>query len=279
VNDCKDSWWMNMLYINNFFGMDKQCMGWSWYLNNDMQFYVISPLMLIPLFHAPIIGGIVCIALIVTNFVSAGIISYNNDMTANFMLNPDQTVAFTEYYFKPWCRIGPYVVGYIVGYILYKTECKPKLTKLTNAVGWLIATALALMILYGLYSSDGAEKLSHTTAAIYNATHRTVWGACVAWVIYACATGYGGPVNALLSWGGIVPLSRLTYCCYLVHPAVMYLYYSSHRSLTTWYDLGVAYEFLGHLCMTYGIAFVVSLAFESPMMGLEKVLLGKKKKS
>ena len=27
-----------------------QCMAWSWYLANDMQFYILSPLMLIPLY-------------------------------------------------------------------------------------------------------------------------------------------------------------------------------------------------------------------------------------
>ena len=31
--------------------------------------------------------------------------------------------------------------------------------------------------------------------------------------------------------------------------------------------------------MSYATAFVVSLAFESPMMGLEKVLLGRGKKN
>ena len=31
--------------------------------------------------------------------------------------------------------------------------------------------------------------------------------------------------------------------------------------------------------MAYAVAFVVSLTFESPMMGLEKALLGRKKNS
>ena len=47
-----------------------------------------------------------------------------------------------------------------------------------------------------------------------------------------------GPVNTLLSWRGIIPLSRLTYTAYLVHPIVMMTYYNSVRSLQHWYDLG-----------------------------------------
>ena len=46
-----------------------------------------------------------------------------------------------------------------------------------------------------------------------------------------------GPVNTLLSWSAIIPLSRLTYCAYLVHPIVMYTYYFSRRTLMYWYDL------------------------------------------
>lgn len=75
-NYCKDTWWKNLLYINNLFEKSVemavhdcfccsftvlimrlyttlflfQCFGVSWYLANDMQFFVLSPLMLIPLY-------------------------------------------------------------------------------------------------------------------------------------------------------------------------------------------------------------------------------------
>jgi hypothetical protein len=39
------------------------------------------------------------------------------------------------------------------------------------------------------------------------------------------------------------------------------------------------YLFFGNLCVSYAATFVVSLAFESPMMGLEKVLLKRSKNS
>jgi peptidoglycan/LPS O-acetylase OafA/YrhL len=45
-NDCPDYWWANLLFLNNFVpdwrGNDL-CVGWAWYLANDMQFFLITP--------------------------------------------------------------------------------------------------------------------------------------------------------------------------------------------------------------------------------------------
>ncbi|RUS90313.1 hypothetical protein EGW08_001911, partial [Elysia chlorotica] len=44
--DCKDLWWTNLLYFSNLRSDFRQCIGWSWYLPNDMQFYAVAPLIL-----------------------------------------------------------------------------------------------------------------------------------------------------------------------------------------------------------------------------------------
>jgi peptidoglycan/LPS O-acetylase OafA/YrhL len=36
--------------------------------------------------------------------------------------------------------------------------------------------------------------------------------------------GHGGPVNSFLSWSVWAPLSRLTYCCYLIHMDVITMF-------------------------------------------------------
>jgi hypothetical protein len=52
---------------------------------------------------------------------------------------------------------------------------------------------MAVSVLYGLYTPEGnLPDLSKGVSALYNATSRTAWGISVAWVIFACATGYGG---------------------------------------------------------------------------------------
>ncbi|GFS92345.1 nose resistant to fluoxetine protein 6 [Nephila pilipes] len=46
---CRENWWMNLLYINNFQSVYEQCMAWTWYIAADMQLFLLSPLFIIPL--------------------------------------------------------------------------------------------------------------------------------------------------------------------------------------------------------------------------------------
>ena len=39
---------------------------------------------------------------------------------------------FGDIYTKPWNRVGPYAVGFLTGYILYKTDCKIKIPKVSQ---------------------------------------------------------------------------------------------------------------------------------------------------
>ncbi|XP_033732240.1 nose resistant to fluoxetine protein 6-like [Pecten maximus] len=273
---CSDTWWTNLLYINNLVKTDKMCMGWSWYLANDMQFFVLSPLMLVPLFFAPTIGLIVCMIFMLATLITAGVISRVEGMPPS-MVGGGGTPAgakdyFNDYYIVPYCRIGTYVVGIITGYILYKTECRCRINRYVNLVCWLLAAAVACSVVYGLYDPINGHPLSLDVSALYNTTNRIAWGVSICWVIFACATGNGGFVNTLLSWKAFIPLSRLTYCGYLIHPIVMFAFYFSHQTPIHYTNFSLIMIYLGFLCLTFMGAFILSLAFEAPFMGLEKVI-------
>lgn len=61
-----------------------------------------------------------------------------------------------------------------------------------NIFGWLVAATLACLVLYGQYDDLNGTRFTREVGSLYITVHRTVWGACVAWVIFACANGYGG---------------------------------------------------------------------------------------
>ncbi|XP_071156465.1 nose resistant to fluoxetine protein 6-like isoform X2 [Mytilus edulis] len=282
VNYCKDAWYYNFFYINNFVNLkdtSSQCMAWTWYLANDMQFFVISPLIIIPLFFSKAIGGIVMFVILLGSWIATGVISKTYNMKPSLVAGGDFFSYFDYYYIKPYCRIGPYLVGMFTGYVLYRTNCKCRINRYINLFVWIVAAGLAIIILYGLYDEINGHPMSVNVAALYNTVHRTLWGACVCWVIFACATGNGGYVNTILSWKAFIPLSRLTYCAYLIHPIIMYYFSNVQKRLLHFSDLTVMYLFLPNMCLSYAAAFIASLAFESPMMGLEKVIFrrGEKK--
>ncbi|XP_060069296.1 nose resistant to fluoxetine protein 6-like, partial [Ylistrum balloti] len=199
---CKDTWWTNLLYINNLVKPEKMCIGWSWYLANDMQFFVISPLMLVPLYYNKFIGFVVCGIFLLASFIATGLLSVHHGWAASPMeprVGPEATNSYMmDYYFKPWCRIGPYIVGIMAGYLLQACNCRFKINKAVNLFCWLVAALVACLIVYGLYDSLTGTLLSTSVAAFYNTVHRSVWGVCVSWVIFACATGNGGNFLSLL---------------------------------------------------------------------------------
>lgn len=55
LNSCTYQWWTHFLYINNFYGLTSgndldYCIGWTWYLANDFQFFLVAAL-LVPLYY------------------------------------------------------------------------------------------------------------------------------------------------------------------------------------------------------------------------------------
>ncbi|OWF53373.1 O-acyltransferase like protein-like [Mizuhopecten yessoensis] len=280
---CKDSWWTNLIYVNNLVKTDKMCFGWSWYLANDMQFYVISPIILVPLYFSKKIGSAIAVLFLLGTTIASGVISKTYELPStqySMVPNPHSGDYFEKYYIKPYCRMGPYIIGMMTGYILYRTKGKYNMKPPVSLFIWIVMTTLACLVIYGVYDeTSGKTAMSVNVAALYNAVHKTLWGVCVSWVIFACVTGNGGYINTILSWSPFVPLGRLTYCAYLVHPIIIFVYIRSLRQAVYATDFVMIYQFLGHLVTAYGVAFVVSLTFESPMMGLERAIFrrGKKK--
>ena len=102
--------------------------------------------------------------------------------------------------------------------------------------------------------------------------NRSAWAVAVSWVVYACATGVSGPVNALLSWKAFAPLSRINYSAYLYHILVMIIIIQNSRGTNYFSDYFQAVFYLGLLVLGYGVAFLASLFFESPFVALEKIV-------
>ncbi|XP_038070357.1 nose resistant to fluoxetine protein 6-like isoform X2 [Patiria miniata] len=280
---CEKYWWTDLLYINNFYpqGFMSECIGWVWYLANDMQFFVISPLLLVPLFYAPVIGWIALVSLTVVCMIVTAVImvEYNASMDIlgiaasaknGYGLDDDSLI-----YDKPYCRIAPYLVGVGLGYIVHRIGSRRiKMSPFFAVAGWLVAAGIAISVVYGFYPSyHTSVPISRAGQVAYGTLSRFAWGVALAWVVFACKYGYGGWINGFLSWSFWIPLARLTYSVYMFHPMVFIVFYYNFGTAIYESKYLMAYFFAGNLLLSYVVALFVALAVEYPFAGLEKLFM------
>ncbi|XP_003384838.1 PREDICTED: O-acyltransferase like protein-like [Amphimedon queenslandica] len=279
---CSSYWWTNLLYINNFYpsNFGEQCMGWAWYLANDMQFFVITPLFLIVLYASFRIGlvsiGITLAASMgVTGFI-AGFYGYPAneiyDLYAGITPNASIPDMNNQIYGKPYCRIGPYLIGILCGYIIFKnyqTTFSKQLNWIFHLVLWGHAIIIGMSVVYGFYGNFRGHEVSKAGDVVYFMLSRPAWGVALAIVTYTCHYGYGGVINRFLSLPFWVPLGRLTFNAYLVHEILLVVFYSELREPISYGDTTMTIFCIGIVVLSYGAAGLVTVFVEFPVSNIE----------
>ncbi|KAK9878820.1 hypothetical protein WA026_003655 [Henosepilachna vigintioctopunctata] len=280
---CSKYWWRNVLYINNLYPRSEMCLSWSWYMSLDTQAFVISAMLLIVSTFAFKFAASSLIVLILGSMLVTAYKSYSISYIPTM---DEQLVHLDDIYDLPWNRIGPYLVGTATGYFLveklqYKLVLgKPFLNYLFEynerlkfsgykAILWILFPLLNLWILFTLYT----RQLSVEFSAVYMGISRTLWGIGLAWTLLACCTGNADRMNKFLSFPGWIPMSRLTFCAYLLNPLVTNSMFLGTEMGFDSSTSGYAITILGIAFATFFWAFVVSLFFESPFILITKILL------
>ncbi|XP_055611338.1 nose resistant to fluoxetine protein 6 [Uranotaenia lowii] len=265
---CNKFWWRNILYINNWYPFSEMCMVWSWYLANDMQFYIIAITILVFCsrrikLSAAILGMLVLVSWIISIHLSIHF-NYTYKVAEPFE-------SFDILYDKPWQRITPYIMGMLTGYIYHFKKKPPKIMPALNGLLWFISVAILFALVFGVWNG----QLSVPATALYVSLGHTAWGAALIWITLSCCWGYAPAVNSFLSYRGVYPLSRLSYCAYLLHPMIMMATSFQMEAPIHLQHVMVITVFFGNAVLSFILSYFVSLAFEAPVINLLKLAFKK----
>uniref|UniRef100_A0A8D8CWM4 Nose resistant to fluoxetine protein 6 n=1 Tax=Culex pipiens TaxID=7175 RepID=A0A8D8CWM4_CULPI len=281
---CDEYWWSALLYVQNYVNPKRMCLGHSWYLSVDMQLYLLSPLIVYPLWRwgrrvLIVIAGLILAAMgcVVGSFLA-------NDLRLAFVdagRTEHSRMAIT--YQPTHTRMGAWLLGVILGYVFFQTKHRRiVMSRVVVIVGWTVSLIAMLAIIFGDYPFQQPDSyMEHSIAwdAMYESMNRVVWAGCLGWIVFACINGYGGPVNTVLSLSVWQPLGRLSYSIYLLHLPLQMMLAGSLRNSVHFDDVTAIHKFWGDFGLTVTLAVLWSLAFESPIVVLEKLLFGSLRKS
>ncbi|XP_072044138.1 O-acyltransferase like protein-like [Amphiura filiformis] len=207
---CEKYWWRNLLYINTYFPQADMCIQWSWYLSCDMQFFIISPLILLPLSRSQNAGILVASVMFLSSLVVTGSLIGKNHLATN-SVSLQNGFSATNYlelvYIQPYSRIPTYLIGMIMGYIMYRQISEHRRIRLSSiivSVGWALAFAAGISVIYSTYTSYGNVTLqsewSNAVNVLYGTFSRLGWSLALCWVVFACYYGYGGLLSIAIEY-------------------------------------------------------------------------------
>ncbi|XP_029050764.2 nose resistant to fluoxetine protein 6-like [Osmia bicornis bicornis] len=254
---CSKYWWRNILYINNLFEWNDMCLTWSWYIADNMQFFVFSifVLMLSSSYYYTALSlsiGTMSLSMLVHAYII-----YNAGYIPTFDM---QFETFSFIYMRPWMRIPPYIVGMGTSAFLAKCNYKLHLSRKALAACWFLSVLCNCSILFGISN----RNVSLTVSVLYETFSRFAWSLGIAWLVIACATNNGGIINQFLSLKYWIPFSRVTLCAYLLNPILiqsmgMFSNYPFNADVLTTGLYGV-----GICIVTFFVSFGLSAMIEVP---------------
>ena len=200
-----------MFFINNFIFPFAICVGPSWHVSADMQLFVFSPIFILALYHGGFAGVIVLALGIVGSTATIGVVAgFMGAMYANPVI-PKLFEQAQYLHIQTFYRIIPYLVGILLGYILYKKYSIAKL-KIANSTKcfiyillWFVAIFFCSNTLFGTIGEcNGTRPFTDLENIIFLMFGGLAWSIGVAIIIYNCNTGYGGHGECyiVLAWMG-----------------------------------------------------------------------------
>uniref|UniRef100_A0A8C5P6Q5 Nose resistant-to-fluoxetine protein N-terminal domain-containing protein n=1 Tax=Leptobrachium leishanense TaxID=445787 RepID=A0A8C5P6Q5_9ANUR len=199
-DNCRRVWWANVLLITNYVSVAESCSGWAWYLSNDFQFHLTTPLVIFlyvkwrKAMHAAVT------LLFLVQFLASTLLSYYLQLSINYPTGESRSRLnyWVEYYTKPYCRYGPFLVGMSLAILMsIKKQCPCIKNKVYAVVGWICSFLTMFLVITLAFVLDDSPNSYSIMAAFYQGLHRTLWAAAVGWVIVACQEGYGESAGSL----------------------------------------------------------------------------------
>lgn len=296
IQSCSKQWpFIVTLTQDIFYGLiyeesnaNYYCFGWSWFIAAYMHYYIIGiALMYLYRLNSKAFFSLFSIVFVLFMGLELWIlIAKGYGVTWYELGMKNQFRYFEDYYTKMFTRISPYLIGIIIG-VMYRRHRKDSKEYQKNLIKQILCYVLGLSIMLFIIF---IMKLGYTTghdslievwpiglSVFYNFTCRKLFVIALFLIMVPLLRNDFYYFGGFLSENFFKHLSKLTVTAYLIQPTVIrYILLNARYQLyfDGWYIL---FYGIASIALSYVLAFLISLFFEMPMIGMKKYISEKRK--
>jgi len=287
--DCGNYWATTVFYIQNFINSEIDCMGWTWYLALDMQFFLLAPILLFIYLKSRRWGIITIIALFIGSFILQIVLAIVYNLSLSPLLFSDDY--FNLYYRRPYNRIPAYLFG-LVAALIYEKAMKEDESvwnrikrivvkwKMLRIAMYVLGSTGMFFIVYSMYWINlNPYGVGQAVDVLYLAFSRPVFVISLFVVIFPALVGKGRILNLVLGHPVFNPFARTTYGAYLIHEILMLFIVLNYKTGYYMIYSDLLFLFVCFFIVSYIFAIILSLGVEAPVIRLETEFLRPKPKN
>ncbi|XP_050044126.1 nose resistant to fluoxetine protein 6-like isoform X1 [Dermacentor andersoni] len=250
-----------------------------WYLSADFQLFLVS-LLVVSIFKSRRTLAISTFVLLAGICCSFGTWVVASSHVLPFLIFPGprlntMTNTLEKFYLHPYYHAVCYFSG-CIAFFLVEGFRQRKITKSMQIAGWCLSVSCGLASVFAkLPWYRSANPTTQEVTLIVSFFDRIFWSVFLVWITLAFSSGRGGCLSKFLSWNAFVPLSKLSFCVYLIHFPFIQLMLHASRERIFWSHFNVVTLWFATLVWSFLLAYVAYLACEAPSTTLCSLIFGK----
>ncbi|KAL3280802.1 hypothetical protein HHI36_004033 [Cryptolaemus montrouzieri] len=272
---CKKNWWMNFLFIHNYFGFGEMCLTHTHHIGIDTQLFFISPFLILLLWKYPKMGLGILISLATGSTILRYYVTYTKRLSNYIHFGTSIQQLFDtadNMYILPIHRLTVYIIGILLGYYLRKMK-HFRLSKLQIRIGNSIALVSCLGSLLGpAFMGKITYLYNPVDAAWYAAFAPILWCTSFAWIIFSVHVGYEDRVGKFFSWPIFSLWTKISYTVYLTQFPIFFYNVGKNRSAEE-YSFWRTNINVHESIVIVIVSTILTLLFEMPFQNIRNILL------
>eukprot|EP00054_Salpingoeca_dolichothecata_P030996 m.257488 g.257488 ORF g.257488 m.257488 type:complete len:465 (-) comp26757_c1_seq1:42-1436(-) len=187
ASQCAENWLVHVTFVDNYFPKSS-CFVWSWFLANDMHFFLLAPFALLVYRNSARKGYLLLFSTLIASVGFTTYVAFTNKLNARLVGKVRPGGQLT--YLPGYARVAPYIVGLLLSFLYCQyLKCSRNfmLPRMVVLVGYLASLVCLFLTVFGIHEATFGSR-SQLVDALYIGFSRPVWGVCVGFIIFTCAT-------------------------------------------------------------------------------------------